>query len=275
MTDTWWCEHAWLGDDSREDPADGVLFNVSDGRITAINTDTTARPGSKRLRGLVIPGLANAHSHAFHRALRARTQRDRGSFWTWRDLMYRAAERLNPDRYRRLTRAVYAEMALAGITSVGEFHYVHHDSGGTHYAEPNAMGEAVIDGAADGGIRLTLLDTCYLSLTAHRWQARSSGSATAPVTGGPSASKHYGSRSVPNRPFWSAPPSILCGECRSSTCLSSWNGLLHMVFRCTYIRRSRPAKSSSAARCTAGRRPQCCVTSAHWGRGRRQCTPPT
>ena len=160
MTDTWWCEHAWLSGDS---VADGVLFTVADGRITAIDTDTTAQPGSHRLRGVVIPGLANAHSHAFHRALRARTQRDRGSFWTWRDLMYRAAERLTPDRYRRLTRAVYAEMALAGITSVGEFHYVHHDVGGTHYVEPNAMGHAVIDGATDAGIRLTLLDTCYLS----------------------------------------------------------------------------------------------------------------
>ena len=163
MTDTWWCEHAWLGGDSREDPAEGVLFTVTDGRITRIDFGTTAQPGSHRLRGLVIPGLANAHSHAFHRALRGRTQRDRGSFWTWRDLMYRAAERLNPDRYRRLSRAVYAEMALAGITAVGEFHYVHHDVGGTHYAEPNAMGRAVIDGAADAGIRLTLLDTCYLS----------------------------------------------------------------------------------------------------------------
>lgn len=160
MTDTWWCEHAWLGDES---VAHGVQVTVADGRITAIDTDTTAPPGSHRLRGLVIPGLANAHSHAFHRALRARTHRDRGSFWTWRDLMYRAAERLNPDRYRRLTRAVYAEMALAGITSVGEFHYVHHDNGGTRYTDPNAMGHAVIDGAADAGIRLTLLDTCYLS----------------------------------------------------------------------------------------------------------------
>jgi formiminoglutamate deiminase len=160
VTDSWWCEHAWLDGDY---VADGVLFTVTDGRITAIDTDTTAQPGSHRLRGMVIPGLANAHSHAFHRALRARTQRHRGSFWTWRDLMYRAAERLNPDRYRRLTRAVYAEMALAGITSVGEFHYVHHDAGGTRYAEPNAMGHAVIDGAADAGIRLTLLDTCYLS----------------------------------------------------------------------------------------------------------------
>jgi formiminoglutamate deiminase len=163
VTDTWWCEHAWLGGDSTEDPAEGVLFTVTDGRITRIDFGTTAQPGSHRLRGLVIPGLANAHSHAFHRALRGRTQRDRGSFWTWRDLMYRAAERLNPDRYRRLSRAVYAEMALAGITAVGEFHYVHHDVGGTQYADPNAMGHAVIDGAADAGIRLTLLDTCYLS----------------------------------------------------------------------------------------------------------------
>jgi formiminoglutamate deiminase len=160
VTDTWWCEHAWIGGES---VADGVLFTVTDGRIMAIATDTTARPNSHRLRGLVIPGLANAHSHAFHRALRGRTQHDRGSFWTWRDLMYRAAERLNPDRYRRLTRAVYAEMLLAGITSVGEFHYVHHDAGGIRYADPNAMGHAVIDGAADAGIRLTLLDTCYLS----------------------------------------------------------------------------------------------------------------
>jgi formiminoglutamate deiminase len=163
VTDTWWCEHAWLGDGS---VANGVQVTVADGRVTAIDIDTAARPGAHRLRGLVIPGLANAHSHAFHRALRSRTQRDRGSFWTWRDLMYRAAERLNPDRYRRLTRAVYAEMALAGITSVGEFHYVHHDNGGTHYADPNAMGQAVIGGAADAGIRLTLLDTCYLSSAA-------------------------------------------------------------------------------------------------------------
>ena len=77
MTDTWWCEHAWLGGDS---VTDGVLFTVNDGSITTIDTDGAAQPGSHRLHGLVIPGLANAHSHAFHRALRARTQRDRGSF---------------------------------------------------------------------------------------------------------------------------------------------------------------------------------------------------
>ena len=144
--------------------AEGVLFTRRPTAGSPRSTPTPPpQPGSHRLRGLVIPGLANAHSHAFHRALRAAPNATAASFWTWRDLMYRAAERLNPERYRRLTRAVYAEMALAGITAVGEFHYVHHDAGGTPYADPNAMGQAVIDGAADAGIRLTLLDTCYLS----------------------------------------------------------------------------------------------------------------
>ncbi|MGX9787172.1 formimidoylglutamate deiminase [Mycobacterium sp. MMS18-G62] len=160
MTSTWWCEHAWLGGQTVQA---GVLISVADGRITSIRSGTAFEPPSHRLDGLVIPGLANAHSHAFHRALRGRTQRDRGSFWTWRDLMYRAANRLDPDRYRALARAVYAEMAMAGITSVGEFHYLHHDVGGRRYADPNAMGHALIEGAADAGVRLTLLDTCYLS----------------------------------------------------------------------------------------------------------------
>jgi formiminoglutamate deiminase len=157
---TWWCEHAWLGGDR---VSDRVLITVSDGRITAISADTPPLPSSHRLRGLVVPGLANAHSHAFHRALRSRTQRGRGSFWTWRDLMYQAADRLDPDSYRSLARGVYAEMALAGITSVGEFHYLHHGADGVPYADPNAMGHAVLGAAADAGVRLTLLDTCYLS----------------------------------------------------------------------------------------------------------------
>ncbi len=156
----WWCEHAWLGGDT---VAERVLISVTDGRITAVDVETDAPGSATRLPGLVVPGLANAHSHAFHRALRSRTQRDRGSFWTWRDLMYRAAGRLDPDGYRRLATAVYAEMACAGITSVGEFHYLHHDAGGRAYADPNEMGLALIAAAAAAGVRLTLLDTCYLS----------------------------------------------------------------------------------------------------------------
>lgn len=77
--------------------------------------------------------------------------------------MYNVAQRLTPDSYFALARAVYAEMALAGITAVGEFHYLHHAPGGTPYADPNAMGEALIAAAADAGIRITLLDTAYLS----------------------------------------------------------------------------------------------------------------
>ena len=94
----WWCEHAWLGGDTVDT---GVQITVADGRITSIRSNAAPAATSNRLYGMVIPGMGNAHSHAFHRALRARTQRDRGSFWTWRDLMYRAADRLDPDGYRR------------------------------------------------------------------------------------------------------------------------------------------------------------------------------
>ncbi|MET0692519.1 MAG: formimidoylglutamate deiminase, partial [Propionibacteriaceae bacterium] len=120
--------------------------------------------GDAILPGLVLPGLANAHSHAFHRALRARTQAPgAGSFWTWRDQMYAVAGRLDPDSYYDLARAVYAEMVLTGICAVAEFHYLHHQPGGRPYADPNAMGLALRAAAQDAGIRLTLVDTCYLT----------------------------------------------------------------------------------------------------------------
>ena len=111
------------------------------------------------VRGLVVPGLANTHSHAFHRALRGRTQRERGTFWTWRDQMYAVAARLDPDTYLALARATYREMAAAGITCVGEFHYLHHQADGTPYADPHEMGAVLVEAARQAGIRLTLLDT--------------------------------------------------------------------------------------------------------------------
>ncbi|MCX4620553.1 formimidoylglutamate deiminase [Streptomyces albogriseolus] len=184
---TYWLEHAWLG--AHVEP--GVALDVADGRIAGVRTGTPAPPpGAEILRGLTLPGLANAHSHAFHRALRSTVQVGSGTFWTWREVMYATAERLTPDSYHALARAVYAEMALAGITTVGEFHYVHHAPGGTPYADPNAMGEALLAAAAEAGIRITLLDAAYLSSgfgrppTAHHlrfsdgdadaWAARSS-----------------------------------------------------------------------------------------------------
>ncbi|MGW6922959.1 formimidoylglutamate deiminase [Streptomyces sp. NPDC054950] len=159
-TRTYWLEHAWLG--TNVEP--GVALEVTDGRITAVRTGVgTPPPGAEILRGLTLPGLANAHSHAFHRALRGTVQVGSGTFWTWREVMYSVADRLTPDTYHQLARAVYAEMALAGITAVGEFHYLHHAPGGTPYADPNAMGEALIEAAAEAGVRITLLDTAYLS----------------------------------------------------------------------------------------------------------------
>jgi formiminoglutamate deiminase len=173
---TYFAEHAWLGDTAGRHDVDGapaatgfvsdVLIRVEAGRFTEV-TDGVADvpPDAVRLPGLVLPGLANTHSHAFHRALRGRTHHGGGSFWTWRDRMYAVAGRLDPDGYFRLARAVYAEMALAGVTCVGEFHYLHHDPSGHSYHDANAMGQALIVAAAEVGIRITLLDTLYLSST--------------------------------------------------------------------------------------------------------------
>ena len=154
---TYHADHAWVNGRIARD----VRITVDGSRFAAVTPDQA--PTGRRLPGLVLPGFANAHSHAFHRALRGRTHAGGGSFWSWRDLMYEVAGRLDPDGYHALARAVFAEMALAGITAVGEFHYLHHSPDGTPYADPNAMGHALIAAAADAGIRITLLDTLYLT----------------------------------------------------------------------------------------------------------------
>jgi formiminoglutamate deiminase len=154
-------EYAWLPD--RPEPDADVLIEIADGRLTRVVPGHPAPPDAQRLPGVTLPGLANGHSHAFHRALRGHTQGGRGDFWSWRERMYAVAGRLDPDSYLALARATYAEMALAGITCVGEFHYLHHRPDGGRYHDPNAMGAALIEAAAQAGIRLTLLDTCYLT----------------------------------------------------------------------------------------------------------------
>ena len=154
---TYLLEHAWIDGEVRAD----VTVTTADGRFTHVGG--TPPTGVHRLDGLTVPGLASCHSHAFHRALRGRTQRGGGSFWSWRDQMYDAAARLDPDRYRELATAVFAELAAGGVTSVGEFHYVHHQPDGTAYDDPNVMGLALIEAARTVGIRIALLDTCYLT----------------------------------------------------------------------------------------------------------------
>ena len=155
---TFWCEYAWLGDG----PVGGVRVTVDDGRIAAVQVADPA-PGGRRASGRSRSRAAPGRGAGRHRALRGRTHDQGGTFWTWRERMYSVAARLDPDSYLALARATYAEMALAGVTVVGEFHYLHHPAGGGRYADPNAMGEALIQAAADAGVRLTLLDTCYLA----------------------------------------------------------------------------------------------------------------
>jgi formiminoglutamate deiminase len=152
-----WCEHAWLGGAAA---VPGVLLEIAEGRIGSVSPGVPAE--GERLPGLTLPGLANAHSHAFQRALRGRTQVGTGSFWTWREQMYELASSLDPDAVLKIARATFGEMALAGITCVGEFHYVHHNPDGTPYDDPNELGRAVIAAAAEAGIRITLIDACYL-----------------------------------------------------------------------------------------------------------------
>lgn len=139
-------DYAWLGGDR---VATDVRITVEHGRIASV-VPGVARGEATRLRGVTLPGLANAHSHAFQRALRGRTQRGGGSFWTWREDMYALAGSLTPDDTHRLALGTYREMLRAGVTCVGEFDYVHHS-------------EALIAAADEAGIRLTLLDACYVA----------------------------------------------------------------------------------------------------------------
>ena len=152
-------QYAWLGGESC---SANVRITFVNGLITAIESDVAPSANDSRISGVVMPGFVNAHSHAFHRALRGRTHSGLGDFWAWRTLMYQVANRLTPENYLALAAAVFSEMALAGITHVGEFHYVHHQQNGKQYNDPNEMGKAIIEAAKRAGIRITLLDVAYL-----------------------------------------------------------------------------------------------------------------
>lgn len=196
MSTRYWCESAWVDGAV----AHGVLLSADDtGTLTAVETGIDAAPSdAEAVHGFVLPGGVNAHSHAFHRMLRGRTHGDGGTFWTWREVMYSVAAKLDPQSYETVARAVFAEMLAGGYTSVGEFHYVHHAQDGTPYgadrprgdaADPvaeadehterprgdasdanddderraHAMERALARAAASAGIRIRLLDTCYLT----------------------------------------------------------------------------------------------------------------
>lgn len=154
-----WCEHAWLGG-SAADAA--VLIDTEGGTIASVAAGVPCPRDAVHLRGLTLPGLANTHSHAFQRALRGRTHGGGGSFWTWREQMYAVAATLDPDSLHGLARATFAEMVQGGVTCVGEFHYLHHAPAGVPYSDRVAMEAAVVTAAREAGLRITLLDACYL-----------------------------------------------------------------------------------------------------------------
>jgi formiminoglutamate deiminase len=151
---TYWVARALLP----EGVATGVVLACGPGdgeRLVSVRTEVAQAPAGATVLGgpdaLAVPGLVDAHSHAFHRALRGRAAG--GDFWAWRAGMYALVERLDPDALLALATAAFGELVLAGVTTVHEFHYLHHPAG---------MGDAVCEAARRAGIRLVLLDTCYL-----------------------------------------------------------------------------------------------------------------
>src|SRR5438105_3869928 len=140
----------------------GAALNVRDGKVESIGAPA-GEPVPLRGRA-VLPGLVTAHSHAFQRAIRGRTEyraHATDDFWTWREAMYAAAERLSPDDLYAVSKFCFLEMARAGVTAVGEFHYLHRDRSGRPYADPNQLDLAVARAAQEAGLRVVLLRVAY------------------------------------------------------------------------------------------------------------------
>ena len=145
--------------------SDMVVAISDDGLISGLEPRVADSLITDPLPGVaLLPGFVNTHSHVFQRALRGHTHRPlskQDTFWTWRRAMYAEAARLNPERLYISALRTYREMLAAGYTTVGEFHYVHHQPDGRPYANPNAMSEAILQAGRDAGIRVVLLMTAY------------------------------------------------------------------------------------------------------------------
>jgi formimidoylglutamate deiminase len=144
-----------------------VLVAGADGRIARLSREPVDLASAERLAGrAILPGMVNAHSHTFQRVIRGRTEHRTGThrdtFWTWREKMFHAAMTLDPDDIETAARMAFLEMALSGITTVGEFHYLHHAPGGTPYADPNETAQRIVRAARDTGIRVALLHCAYV-----------------------------------------------------------------------------------------------------------------
>ena len=144
--------------------AENVRLAIEEGTITSVEAGLPPREGDRRLAGLSLPGMPNLHSHAFQRGMAGLSERrgaSEDSFWTWREVMYRFLDRLDPDDVQALAAQAYVEMLEGGFTALAEFHYLHHDKDGRPYGDIAAMGGAVSAAAQEAGIGLTLLPVLY------------------------------------------------------------------------------------------------------------------
>ena len=144
-----------------------AMFVGANGQITRLSREPADLANARRLPNrAILPGLVNVHSHAFQRVIRGRTEHssgaERDTFWTWRESMYHAANLLSPEAMYHAARMTFLEMLLSGITTVGEFHYVHHASGGAPYDERNLLALQVLRAAEEVGLRIALLRTAYV-----------------------------------------------------------------------------------------------------------------
>ncbi len=141
-----------------------ALVVDEDGRVLPEDSaaETTIRLSGKAL----LPALVNGHSHAFQRAIRGRTEyvaagHSQDDFWSWRNAMYRVAGQVSPEQLYAISLQAFVEMAMSGISTVGEFHYLHHQPDGRRYHNENELGLQVIRAARDAGLRVVLLDVAY------------------------------------------------------------------------------------------------------------------
>ncbi len=271
MSTSWWCQHAWLPSGL----ADGVTVVADDaggGHLGHRGHPPGGRPGPAAPVSCCRASPTPTRTPSTGRCAGA-PHGDGGTFWTWREPMYALADRLDPDTYLALATAVYAEMALAGVTCVGEFHYLHHGPGGARYADPNAMGEALREAAArrrhpDHPARH------LLPAGRHRRAARagcSAGSATGTPTPGRTGSR----RSRTTTRSGSAPRCTRSGRCRPTARRHrAGRGRLaggacqHRGARCTCTCPSSRPRTRPAWPPTAARPPSCSPSTACSGRRR-------
>ncbi|HRY86785.1 MAG TPA: formimidoylglutamate deiminase [Rubrivivax sp.] len=167
-----WAPRAWVGGRW----AEHVLLRIgADGHWAEVRPGVAAPPQAQVLAGPVLPGLVNAHSHAFQRAfagLAEHRESEADDFWSWRDRMYRVALRITPAQLRAVAAQLYTELLRGGYTQVCEFHYLHHAGDGSAYADPLALSWALADAAAEAGIGLTLLPVLYQRAGFHQHALR-------------------------------------------------------------------------------------------------------